>query len=132
MEIVYKIDPTISTEQIADVFDRSTIRRPTGDLERIAKMAAAADLTICAYAGDLLVGYARSLTDFCFCCYLSDLAVDVNYQRQGIGKCLVDKTREIIGPETALILLAAPAAMDYYPKIGFTKADNAYVIKRTK
>ncbi len=95
-------------------------------------MVAGSDLTVAAFDGNLLVGYARSLTDFCFCCYLSDLAVDETYQHRGIGRQLVEITRERIGEETALILLAAPAAMGYYPKIGFEQAENAFIIKRTK
>lgn len=130
--IEYSTDRTISPEQLATVFDRSGIRRPTHDLARMQKMIAAADLLITAWDGEKLVGVSRSLTDFCFCCYLSDLAVDCDYQKQGIGKRLVELTREAIGDQTMLLLIAAPEAMDYYPKIGFEKLDRAWWINRAR
>jgi len=79
-----------------------------------------------------LIGIARALTDFSFCCYLSDLAVDVEYQKQGIGRTLIDHVREASGEETQLILLSAPAAHAYYPHIGFEKIDNGWRINRTR
>ena len=132
MNLTFVRDPKLNAEQVADLFRRSTIRRPVDDLERIGRMLANANLTVCAFDGDKLVGIARSLTDFSYCCYLSDLAVDEAYQKQGIGKELVSRTHDIIGPECAFLLLAAPAAMDYYPHIGFQKAENAWIIKRTE
>jgi N-acetylglutamate synthase-like GNAT family acetyltransferase len=130
--IEYSTDRTISPEQLATVFDRSGIRRPTHDLARMQKMIAAADLLITAWDGEKLVGVSRSLTDFCFCCYLSDLAVDCDYQKQGVGRRLVELTREAIGDQTMLLLIAAPEAMDYYPKIGFEKLDRAWWINRAR
>lgn len=92
-----------------------------------------ANLTVTAWAGDkLLVGIARSVTDFSLCCYLSDLAVDECYQRSGIGKMLVTLARIVAGEEASLILLSAPAAMEYYPKIGFEKLENAFAIRRER
>jgi len=82
--------------------------------------------------GNRLIGVARSLTDFCFACYLSDLAVDRDYQRQGIGKNLVQLTRDALGERSMLLLLAAPEANEYYPKIGFAKVDRAWMIDRTR
>ncbi len=81
---------------------------------------------------ETLVGIARCLTDFAYCCYLSDLAVDREYQRQGIGKQLVKRVQEAIGDESMLLLLAAPTAMDYYPYIGFNKVDNAWMLPRKR
>ena len=130
MIIDYICQPELNGAQVADLFRRSGIRRPVDDLPRIEKMVASSDLTVGAFDGDKLVGYSRSLTDFCFCCYLSDLAVDAEYQRQGIGEEMVRITRGKIDEETALLLLAAPDAMGYYPKIGFTKAENAWIIPR--
>jgi ribosomal protein S18 acetylase RimI-like enzyme len=75
---------------------------------------------------------ARSLTDFCFACYLSDLAVDKQYQHQGIGKELVRLTRQALGETTMLLLIAAPEAMGYYGKIGFEKMDRAWWIDRKR
>jgi predicted N-acetyltransferase YhbS len=89
-----------------------------------------ANLTITAWDGEKLVGIARSLTDFCYCCYLSDLAVDREYQGRGIGRELIEQTRKHLSEQVSLILLSAPSAMTYYPKVGFEKADNAWIIRR--
>ena len=89
-----------------------------------------ANLIYFAYDNGELIGLTRCVTDFSYCCYLSDLAVKKDYQKQGIGKKLVEKVREHIGEKVALILLSANSAMDYYPKINFEKADNAFIIKR--
>lgn len=120
-----------STDQIIDVYNNSGINRPTEDKERIAKMYANSNLIVTAWDNDKLVGISRSLTDFCYCCYLSDLAVIKDYQTSGIGKKLVELTKDKIGEQTALILLSAPTAMEYYPKIGLHKIENGFIIKRT-
>ena len=132
MEIIYRTDIRPDTEQIIDVYNSSGINRPTADNERIAKMYNNSNLIVTAWDNDKLVGISRSLTDFCYCCYLSDLAVRKDYQTSGIGKKLIELTKNEIGEQTALILLSAPTAMDYYPKVGFQKIDNAFLIKRTK
>jgi len=132
MPIDYRIEPDLTVAELADVFHRSGIRRPVDDLPRIAQMIQRADLIITARDGERLVGVARSLTDFCFACYLSDLAVDSGYQRQGIGRELVKKTRDAIGDGTVLLLIAAPEANEYYPKIGFEKMDRAWWINRKR
>lgn len=120
----------ISVAELADVFRKSGIRRPVEDLPRLQKMLDQADITMTAWDGMRLVGIARAITDFSYCCYLSDLAVDKEYQNQGIGKELVKRVQERIGEEISLILLASPIAMDYYPKIGFQKIQNGYIIPR--
>jgi len=132
MEIIYRTDITPDTDQIIDVYNSSGINRPTTDKERIEKMYDNSNLIVTAWDNDKLVGISRSLTDFCYCCYLSDLAVRKDYQTSGIGKKLIEMTKSEIGEQTALILLSAPTAMDYYPKVGFQKIDNAFLIKRTK
>lgn len=120
----------ISAAELADVFRKSGIRRPVEDLPRLQEMLDQADITLTAWDGMRLVGIARAITDFSYCCYLSDLAVDKEYQNQGIGKELVKRVQERIGEEISLILLASPIAMDYYPKIGFQKIQNGYIIPR--
>ncbi|HLR49794.1 MAG TPA: GNAT family N-acetyltransferase [Candidatus Sphingobacterium stercoripullorum] len=132
MKITYRTDITPDTNQIIDVYNSSGINRPTTDKERIAKMYNSSNLIITAWDNEKLVGISRSLTDFCYCCYLSDLAVRKDYQASGIGKKLIELPRSRIGEQTALILLSAPTAMDYYPKVGFQKIDNGFIIKRTK
>ncbi len=95
-------------------------------------MFANANLIISAWHEGVLVGIARGLTDYSYCCYLSDLAVDKAYQKQGIGNALLTQVRQALGPEVSLILLSAPLAMGYYPNVGFTAADNAFIIKRER
>ncbi|MBP2623216.1 GNAT family N-acetyltransferase [Streptococcus oricebi] len=128
--IDYTNQKKITAQQFAHVLEQSGIHRPTKDLPRLQKMLDEADILWTSWDGERLVGVARSLTDFSYACYLSDLAVDESYQKQGIGRILVEKTRQKIGEEVALILLSAPNAMNYYPKIGFETAENAYIIKR--
>lgn len=126
------MDFTPDIDQIIEVYNSSGIKRPTVDKERIAKMYANSNLIITAWDNDKLVGISRSLTDYCYCCYLSDLAVSKDYQTSGIGKKLIELTKNEIGEQTALLLLSAPTAMDFYPKVGFQKIDNAFLIKRSK
>jgi predicted N-acetyltransferase YhbS len=130
MEITYKTDIVPKVDEIIEVYISSEITRPTADKERIAKMYANSNLVVTAWHGNKLVGVSRALTDFCYCCYLSDLAVSMVYQKRGIGKELVNLTKQVIGDETTLILLAAPAAINYYPKIGMDKIENGFIIRR--
>jgi GNAT superfamily N-acetyltransferase len=130
MQLAFMTNLPLDAGAVADLFRASGIRRPVDDLPRIQKMLDHANLTITAWDGERLVGIARSVTDFSFCCYLSDLAVDRAYQRQGIGKALIDQTRQAIGPGTMLLLIAAPEAMEYYPHIGFDKMDRAWYMPR--
>lgn len=131
-QIEFKIGDLPSTEKIIELYDNSGINRPTSDPGRIEMMYLNSNLVITAWDGDLLIGISRSLTDFCYACYLSDLAVSKEYQKQGIGKKLIEITQREIGEETALILLSAPTAMDYYPKVGFDQITNGFIIKRKK
>lgn len=130
MAITYTLRKDIPVADIIAVLDSSGINRPTKDKNRIKAMFEASDLTISAWDGDQLVGIARSLTDFCYCCYLSDLAVRKEYQNAGIGRELVARTRRQIGPETMLLLLAAPSAVDYYPRLGMEKMERAFYYNR--
>lgn len=132
MKLTYRNDITPDTEEIIEVYNSSGIRRPTNDKERIEKMYAHSNLILTAWDNNRLIGISRSLTDFCYCCYLSDLAVRAEYQKKGIGQKLIQLTQDKIGKQTALILLSAPSAMEYYPKIGFEKIENGYIIKRKK
>ena len=130
--IEYRQDVALDPVDVARLFEASGIARPTKDLPRIAKMFAAPGLVISAWAQNKLVGLSRSLTDHAYCCYLSDLAVDRAYQARGIGRELVRRTRAALSDEVTLLLLAAPEAIDYYPKLGFDLATNAYVIRRSR
>lgn len=128
MDIQYRNDYALNTSQFIDILRRSTLalRRPVDDPDRIEKMLKHANVLITAWDGDRLVGVSRAVTDFSFCCYLSDLAVDEAYQRQGIGKRLIEETHNMAGREVRLILLAAPAAVDYYPKVGLQRFAHCY------
>ncbi|MCB0489459.1 MAG: GNAT family N-acetyltransferase [Cyclobacteriaceae bacterium] len=132
MDIVYKSDASITADQFIDILKRSTLdeRRPVNNPERIQKMLDHGNVLVTAWDGDKLVGVSRALTDFSFCCYLSDLAVDREYQKKGIGKKLIEVTHNTSGPATSLILLAAPAAALYYPKIGMEQFTDCFIIRR--
>jgi ribosomal protein S18 acetylase RimI-like enzyme len=127
--ITYQIEPTLTAAEFKSVLERSTLgeRRPVDDPERLAQMLEHANLIVTARDGKQLVGISRSLTDFVFCTYLSDLAVDTDYQKQGIGKELLRQTK-IATPGAKLILLSAPKAIEYYPKIGMTRHDHCYLL----
>lgn len=129
-EITYQFDVIPDTAEIIKVYDDSGINRPTKDTARIKKMYAHANLIITAWDGTTLVGIARSLTDYCYCCYLSDLAVKKAYQKQGIGKKLIALTKKRIGEDAMLLLLSAASAMDYYPKVGLKTVTNGFIIPR--
>ena len=130
MTITYRNDIVPDTLAVCALFADSGIIRPVNDTERIAQMLEQADLIWSAWDGSRLVGIARSLTDFCYCCYLSDLAVAKDVQKQGIGKELVRRTCEQLGETVMLLLLAAQTAKGYYEHIGFNPVDNGWVIKR--
>ncbi len=130
--ISYIVSPEISGSALADLFRSSGIRRPVDDLARLESMLQHANLVIGAFEGRLLVGIARALTDFSYCCYLSDLAVAKSHQRQGIGRELIHRVRQQIGDGAVLLLLSAPEAKDYYPALGFEPVTNGWMIRRTR
>jgi predicted N-acetyltransferase YhbS len=129
-KVDYRVGDCPDTEAIIDLYNSSGIRRPVGDPERIRNMYVNSNLVVSARDGGILVGIARSLTDFCYACYLSDLAVRKEYQKQGVGMMLIEATKKEIGPQASLILLSATGAMGYYPKIGFEKIENGFIIHR--
>lgn len=131
-EIIYRSNIKLTAEAFIDLLKRSTLaeRRPVDSRQRIQSMLDHGNVLITAWSGDKLVGVSRALTDFSFCCYLSDLAVDEAFQKQGIGKRLIEETHKVAGKDAALILLAAPAAQDYYPKIGMQRFEHCFMIPR--
>lgn len=130
--IEYRHNVPLDPVEVVRVFDASGITRPTSDLPRIARMFSAPSLVVSAWQDGRLVGLSRSLTDYAYCCYLSDLAVDKSLQGRGVGKELIRRTQAVIGDEVSLILLSAPNAMSYYPAVGFQRAENAFVIRRKR
>jgi GNAT superfamily N-acetyltransferase len=131
--ITYQAEPSLSKDEFIDVLKRSTLseRRPIAEPGTIDAMLANADLIVTARLSDgTLVGVSRAITDYAYCTYLSDLAVDEAVQKQGIGRKLIDKTHELAGRQTNLILLAAPKARSYYPHIGMVPHDSCWMIAR--
>jgi ribosomal protein S18 acetylase RimI-like enzyme len=134
MAILYALEPDLKAQEFRDILLASTLaaRRPADDPERLERMLRNADIIVTARDEGRLVGIARAVSDFAYCCYLSDLAVDVAYQRQGIGKRLIDETRARAGDCATLILVAAPAAETYYPRIGMQHLKSCWAIARAR
>ncbi len=130
MEVTYKTDKTISVENLIDVYKRSGIRRPVDDYQRMSKMLENANLVVTACLGEKLIGVARCFVDYGWVCYLSDLVVDRQYQKSGVGKRLIHEVTEEMGKHCQVVLLSGPGAMEYYPKVGFEKANHAFIIRR--
>jgi ribosomal protein S18 acetylase RimI-like enzyme len=132
MTITFTSEIQLASHEFADVLRRSSLaeRRPVDDIARLEGMLRNADVIVAARNADgLLVGISRAISDFHYCTYLSDLAVDQAYQRQGIGKRLIRKTHEYAGVQTNLILLAAPSARTYYPHIGMESHDSCWIAR---
>jgi len=131
LEIEYKVNPTITTDEFIEVLKNSTLgnRRPIDDIECINGMVENADIIVTATQNNKIIGVARAVTDFHYCCYLSDLAVDKSCQKSGVGKKLIEIVQTEIGEKCKIILLSAPQATEYYPKIGFEQHQSAWVIR---
>lgn len=132
-DIIYAVEKSLDVSEFIEVLKKSTLaqRRPVDDEQRILSMCNNANLIVTARLDGMLIGVARSITDFVYCTYLSDLAVDTKYQKKGIGKRLIEETKKQT-PQAKLILLSAPAAVDYYPKIGMTRHNYCYYIDDVK
>lgn len=129
--IIYRTGNDQDLDAVIELYVASTLgeRRPVDDRERMAAMIANANIVITAWDGDLLVGISRAISDFSYITYLSDLAVRVSHQKKGIGKELMRRTQEAGGPTATLLLLSAPAAVEYYPHVGFTHHPQAWLLK---
>jgi len=129
--IDYRYGNDLDLDQVIELYRDSTLgeRRPIDDRGIAAAMLEHANLVVTAWEGDRLVGLSRTLTDFLYVGYLSDLAVALSHQRLGIGTELIARTREKMGPRSMLVLLAAPKAVDYYPRIGFKRHDSAWLLR---
>lgn len=130
----YRYGNQLNLEQVIEMYRASTLgeRRPMDDPAIVRNMLEHANLVVTAWDGDLLVGIARTFTDFGYVGYLADLAVRESHQRQGVGLALIQKTRERMGPRSMLVLLAAPKAVEYYPRIGFTRHDSAWILRASE
>jgi ribosomal protein S18 acetylase RimI-like enzyme len=132
MEITYRFDITPDAGQIIDLYNTSGLPRPTNDTARIKAMFENSNLIVTAWDNELLVGVSRCITDWVWSTYLADLAVRPGYKKSGIGKKLIELTREKVGEQSMILLLSVPAAMEYYPKVGFAKQESSFIINRTK
>jgi hypothetical protein len=132
MSLTYTLEPHLPPSDFIDLLHRSTLaaRRPVDDVATIQRMLFNADVILTARLDGLLIGVSRALTDFAWCTYLSELAIDQLHQRRGIGRELIRRTHEAAGLHTTLILLAAPDARSYYPHIGMTRQDACWTIPR--
>jgi GNAT superfamily N-acetyltransferase len=131
MPITYKIGNDLNLDDVIELYRASTLgeRRPVDNRTCMAAMLQNANLVVTAWDNNLMVGISRTITDFHYCAYLSDLAVRQSYQRQGIGKELIKRTRAQLEPTASLTLLAAPAAAEYYPHVGFEQHPSAWTLK---
>ncbi|MEO6671598.1 MAG: GNAT family N-acetyltransferase [Ferruginibacter sp.] len=132
MEITYRFDIIPTAEQIIDLYNSSGLPRPTNDAARIKAMFENSNLVVTAWDNEVLVAVSRCITDWVWSTYLADLAVHPGYKKAGIGKKLIRLTREKVGEQSMLLLLSVPTAMEYYPKVGFTKQESSFIINRTK
>jgi ribosomal protein S18 acetylase RimI-like enzyme len=133
LKLEYNSNDYCNALEVAEVFIKSGIRRPVEDIARIQRMIDNADEIITARDGNKLIGFLRAITDYAYCCYLSDLAVDEEYQGKGIGKELVERLKLKLGQdEIQYVLTSAPKAVGFYEKIGFEKTDEAFIIKRQR
>ena len=128
-QISYKFGIVPTTEQVIELYNDAGLPRPTHDRQRIMTMFENSDLIVTAWHRSKLVGVSRTITDWVWCSYL---AVSPDYERSGIGKRLIELTREKTGEQSMLLLLSVPTATHYYPRVGFTKEDRAFSIDRKK
>lgn len=129
--IDYRVGNELDVDAVTDLYRASTLgeRRPVDDRATMQSMLAHANLVVSAWDGALLVGVSRTLTDFAYVGYLADLAVRDTHQRRGIGTELIRRTRQQMGPRSHIVLLAAPKAVMYYPRIGFARHESAWLLR---
>lgn len=126
----FKINGEATAAEVVELYRDSGLPRPVDDVDRIGRMLAGSNLIVTARENGRLIGISRSITDGAWSCYLADLAVAKTHQKAGIGRRLVEMTKQAAGRESMVLLLSVPAAMEYYPKIGMERLDNAFIIWR--
>jgi len=132
MNLIFSSTRNIPVDELIELYRRAGLPRPIGDRSRMQKVLENSNLVVSAWDQNKLVAVSRCITDWEWSCYLADLAVDPEYQQHGIGRKLIDTTREQLGPRVMLLLLSVPTAMDYYPKVGFNKENRAFSIERSE
>jgi len=130
MDITYTHTSTITAHQFQSILRASTLaeRRPADDIPRLQKMLDHADIIVTAWDSERLIGIARAITDYSYATYLSDIAVDLDYQKKGIGKELMRRARQVAGKEVNFFLFAAPKAKDYYGHVGFQAITRGWIL----
>lgn len=132
MDIKYSSEERPNADLIIELYNNAGLPRPTHDKERIQKMLDNSNLIVTAWDGDVLIGVSRCITDWVWSCYLADLAIRKEYQKEGIGKKLINLTKEIVGEQSMVLLLSVPTALEYYPKVGFKKQESSFIMDRVK
>jgi predicted N-acetyltransferase YhbS len=128
--ISYRTGNDLNLDEVIELYRASTLgeRRPVEDRKRMELMLRNANLVITAWDGDLVVGIARSVSDFSYSTYLADLAVRDSHQRRGIGRELIRRTQDECG-QAMIVLLAAPKAVGYYPHVGLEQHPQAWILR---
>ncbi|MBC8083870.1 MAG: GNAT family N-acetyltransferase [Hymenobacter sp.] len=132
MPITYSLTRTPEVDEVIALYQSAGLRRPLADRPRMVAICHRTDLWATAWDGERLVGAARNVTDFRWSCYLADLAVHADYQRQGIGQRLIADTKQHLGEECMVQLLSVATALDYYPKVGMSPVNNGFILNRTR
>ncbi|RTL49368.1 MAG: GNAT family N-acetyltransferase [Rhodocyclaceae bacterium] len=130
MEIL--INPPVAMDEVIQVIRAAGLRRPVDDVDRMTRMFQSSNLVLTARKGDQLVGVCRALTDFSYACYVSDLAVRLDWQHHGVGAALLARLAAHLGDQVSLVLLSAPEATGFYPKVGFENVDNCFLRRRAR
>lgn len=132
MDISYSFEERPNADLIIELYDNAGLPRPTHDKERIQKMFDNSNLIVTAWDGDVLIGVSRCITDWVWSCYLADLAIRKEYQKDGIGRKLINLTKEKVGEQSMVLLLSVPTALEYYPKVGFKKQESSFIMDRAE
>ena len=93
-EITFSFDRKPTADQLIELYNNAGLPRPTHDRDRMQKMIDNSNLIVTAWDNNLLVGVSRCITDWVWSCYLADLSVRTGYKKAGIGKKLINLTKE--------------------------------------
>jgi GNAT superfamily N-acetyltransferase len=129
---IFAAETTVSAEEFRTLLLASGlgVRRPVDDLARLDAMLRNANVVLTARIDGVLVGIARAVTDFVFCCYLSDLAVHENAQGQGIGARLIEEVRKHVGPSVSVILNSVSESVGFYERTTMSPLPNCFWHRR--
>lgn len=102
----------------------------TRDLKKLERAIAQSLSVLGAYDGDQLVGLIRAVGDGETILFIQDLLVLPSYQRQGIGRQLVDALVDQFPQVRQRVLLTddQPQTRAFYENIGFVQSSKVGVI----